>query len=203
MRIAFDLPTDRPVMLRGLESLNDSELEALSRQNPGVRLERSATGDLLLMAPTHTDSGRRNGHITLELGFWWKQNRHLGEFFDSNTGFTLPDGSMRSPDAAWVSAAQWTALTEQQRKRQYAPVCPEFVIELRSGSDELTALQRKMTDVWLANGVQLAFLLDADTETAYVYRAGQAAPEVFQGYDRELSGEPVLPGFRLDLRMVR
>lgn len=203
MRIAFDFPTDRTLILRGLESLNDMELEALSRQNPGLRLERSAQGELLFMPPTHTDSGRRNARLSGLLFKWFEQNPTRGEIFDSNTGFTLPDGSMRSPDAAWVSAAQWNALTEMQRKRQYAPVCPEFVIELRSGSDELAALQRKMTDVWLANGVQLAFLLDAEAETAYVYRAGQPAPDVFQGYDRELSGEPLLPGFRLDLRMVR
>ena len=203
MRVSIDLPTDRLLTLRGLESLTDAELEALSRLNPTLRIERSATGEILFMPPTHTDSGRRNAHITLQVGQWWQQTTALGEFFDSNTGFTLPDGSMRSPDAAWVSAALWGALTAEQQKRQYSPVCPEFVIELRSGTDGLRDLQRKMTDVWLANGTQLAFLLDADAETAYVYRAGQTEPEVFQGYDRELAGDPVLPGFRLNLRLVR
>ena len=137
------------------------------------------------------------------LSKWRRDNPAAGEIFGSNTGFTLPDGSMRSPDASWVSAAKWQALTDDQRKHQFSPVCPEFVIELKSGSDSLRDLQRKMTDVWLANGTQLAFLLDADAEISYVYRAGQAAPETLEGFDRELSGEDVLPGFQLDLRLVR
>ena len=110
---------------------------------------------------------------------------------------------MRSPDAPWGAAEKWNALTEEQRNNQFSLVCPEFVVELKSGSDSLRDLQRKLTDVWLANGIQLAFLLDADAEIIYVYRAGQPEAKVLPGFDRELSGEPVLPGFRLNLRLVR
>lgn len=201
--LRLELPDDRPLALSGLETLTDAELEAFCRQNPQLRIERAPNGQLLLMLPAHTDSGRRNARLGGSLFKWFEMNPELGEIFDSNTGFTLPDGSMRSPDAAWVSAAKWHALTDQQRKHQFAPICPEFVIELRSGSDSLRDLQRKMMEVWLANGTQLAFLLDADSEMAYVYRAGQGAPEELPGFDRSLSGEAVLPGFVLDLRLLR
>ncbi len=105
--------------------------------------------------------------------------------------------------AAWVAGARLRRLTDEQRENQFAPVCPEFIIELKSGSDSLRELQRKMTDVWLANGTQLAFLLDPKADVSYVYRTGQAEPEILAGFDRTLSGEFVLPGFELDLRLVR
>jgi Uma2 family endonuclease len=155
------------------------------------------------MPPTHTDTSRRNANVAGLLFIWHAQHLALGPVFDSNGGFTLPDGSMRSPDAAWVSAEKWQNLVDDERKHRFAPVCPEFVIELKSGSDSLRELQRKMTDTWLANGTQLAFLIDAETETSWIYRAGQAVPDVFAGFDRELSGEPTLPGFALDLRWLR
>lgn len=199
----INLPDNRPLGLTGLEGMSDAELAAFCRENPALRIERDTNGQLLLMPPTHSDSGRINARINLEIGLWWRQSPRSGEFFDSNTGFTLPDGSMRSPDASWVSAEKWNALTDDQRQNQFAPVCPEFVIELKSGSDVLPDLQRKMTDVWLANGTQLAFLLDAKAEISYIYRAGQPEPETVVGFDQELSGEPVLPGFRLDLRLIR
>ena len=201
--LTLHLPDNRPVGISGLEGWNDRELEAFCRANPVVRIERLTDGRLWLTPAPPTDAGRLCAHIGGQLGMWWRENERAGEFFASNVGFTLPDGSMRSPDASWVSAAKWQALTDDQRQHQFAPVCPEFVIELKSGSDSLRDLQRKMTDVWLANGTQLAFLLDADAEVSYVYRAGQPEAEVLAGFDRELSGEPVLPGFRLDLRLVR
>jgi len=121
----------------------------------------------------------------------------LGHIYESSAGFTLPDGSVRSPDAAWLSAAAYKRLTPAERER-FPPVCPEFVIEVRSPSDGLAALRRKMLD-YLANGVRLAFLLDPTAETATVYRLGRE-PEELAGFDRSLSGETVLPGFALDLR---
>ncbi|MBB4602102.1 Uma2 family endonuclease [Hymenobacter luteus] len=106
---------------------------------------------------------------------------------------------MLSPDASWVSAAKWNALTPEQQDK-FAPVCPEFVLELKSATDSLKTLQAKMLD-WLRNGAQLAWLLVPETETAYLYRPGQ--PETVQGFDNELSGETVLPGFRLRLAELR
>ena len=110
------------------------------------------------------------------------------------------DGSVRSPDAAWLSKEKYAQLTEAQRQK-FPPVCPEFVVEVRSPSDGLAALRRKMED-YLANGVQLGFLLDPTAEAATVYRPGQA-PEELAGFGRELSGEAVLPGFQLNLRFIR
>ena len=99
--------------------------------------------------------------------------------------------------------ARWQSLTVEEQDNKFAPLCPDFIIELKSRTDSLRVLQRKMTDTWLANGTQLAFLIDPETETSWIYRAGQAVPDVFAGFDRELSGEPTLPGFALDLRWLR
>jgi Uma2 family endonuclease len=183
--------------------MTDDEIAAFYRQNSILQIERSSAGYFLISAGVDSATSRRNARAGGLLFVWYTQHPRLGEVFDSNGGFTLPDGSMRSPDAAWVSMAKWQALTDDERKNRFAPLCPEFVIELKSGSDSLRDLQRKMTDTWLANGTQLAFLIDAESETSWIYRAGQAVPDVFAGFDRELSGEPVLPGFSFDLRMLR
>ena len=183
--------------------MSDAELAAFCDRNPGLQVERAPTGELLVMPLIHTDTSRRNANVAGLLFTWYVKHRELGAVFDSNGGFTLPDNSMRSPDAAWISSEKWQALTDDERENRFAPVCPEFVIELKSGSDGLRVLQRKMTDTWLANGTQLAFLIDPETETSWIYRAGQAVPDVFAGFDCELSGEPVLPGFALDLRWLR
>ncbi len=173
-------------------------------ENQPLRIERTPDGKLLVAPPYYSDLSRRGAQLLGLLGAWWLENRARGEVFDASAGFTLPDTSVRSPGvAAWLSREKWAALTAKQRERELAPVCPEFVIEWRAKSMALPALQRKMTDTWLANGTQLAFLLDVEAETAYVYRAGQSEPEVLVGFDRELSGEPVLPGFQLDLRLLR
>ena len=199
----LEWPYNRRLRLMPEEALSDAELIDFCHQNPSLQIERAPNGELLLMPPTHSDTSRRNARTGGLLFVWYSQHRTIGEIFDSGGGFNLPDGSMRSPDAAWVSMAKWQALTDDEREHQFSPVCPEFVIELKSNSDSLRELQRKMTDTWLANGTLLAFLIDPETETSWTYRAGQAVPDVVAGFDRELSGEPVLPGFALDLRMLR
>lgn len=188
-----------PIILGGpyLERMTDDEFFTFCQQHPELRVERTAHHEIVLMSPTGSRSGKRNARLNLQLGKWWEQQSHLGEIFDSNTGFTLPDGSVLSPDASWVSAAKWNALTQEQQDK-FAPVCPEFVVELQSASDSTKVLQAKMLD-WLRNGAQLAWLLVPESETAYLYRPGQPEPEVVQGFDKELSGETVLPGFRLRL----
>ena len=172
-------------------------------ENQPLRIERTPDGKLLVAPPPYSDLSRRGAQLLGQLGAWWLENRALGDVFDASAGFTLPDTSVRSPGVAWLSREKWAALTANQRERELAPVCPEFVIEWRSKSTALPALQRKMTNTWLANGTQLAFLLDVEAETAYVYRAGQTEPDVLVGFDRELSGETVLLGFQLDLRLLR
>ncbi|GAB2464260.1 hypothetical protein GCM10011375_16400 [Hymenobacter qilianensis] len=184
-----------------LERMTDDEFFDFCQQHPDLRIERTANHEIVIMSPTGSRSGKRNARLTFLLGKWCEQHSQLGEYFDSNTGFTLPDGSVLSPDASWVSAAKWNALTVEQQDK-FAPVCPEFVVELKSATDSTKTLQDKMLN-WLSNGAQLAWLIVPETETAYIYRPGQSDPDVVQGFDNELSGETVLPGFRLRLTELR
>lgn len=195
--------TEDVITLRSplLANMSDDEFFDFCQLNADLRIERTATHEILLMSPTGSRSGKRNARLTGQLYSWFAQHEQLGEVFDSNTGFTLPDGSVLSPDASWVSAAKWNALTPAQQDK-FAPVCPEFVVELKSATDSLKTLQAKMLD-YLRNGVQLAWLLNPETETAYLYRPGHPEPETVQGFDNELPGEPVLPGFRLRLSELR
>ncbi|WP_246010704.1 Uma2 family endonuclease [Hymenobacter perfusus] len=195
--------TEDVITLRSpvLANMSDDEFFDFCQLNADLRIERTAQHEILIMSPTGSRSGKRNARLTGQLYSWFAQHEHLGEVFDSNTGFTLPDGSVLSPDASWVSAAKWNALTPAQQDK-FAPVCPEFVVELKSATDSLKTLQAKMLD-YLRNGVQLAWLLNPETETAYLYRPGQSEPETVQGFDNELAGEPVLPGFRLRLSELR
>lgn len=197
---SFDWPQQLRT-LRGapINRLSDDEFFELCRLNPELRLERTAQHDIMFRSPAGSDSSESSGESYGQLWLWNRQAR-LGHVYESSAGFTLPDTSVRSPDAAWLSQAAWSTLTPEQRRR-FPPVCPEFMLEVKSPSDRLADLQAKM-EAYLANGMQLGFLLDVAAETAYVYRPGQPA-ETVQGYAQELSGEPVLPGFRLDLRPLR
>ena len=190
---------DNMLLLQGLARLTDAEFFDLCQHNPNLRLERTADHDLIAMPPAGTESSRSSGEVYGQLWLWNRQHR-LGYAFESSAGFTLPDGSVRSPDAAWVSRAAYEALSDEQRQR-FPSVCPAFVVEVRSPSDGLGPLRRKLAD-YLANGVQLGFLLDPSAQTATVYRPGRE-PQELPGFDRELSGEAVLPGFVLDLRPLR
>ena len=195
--------TEDVITLRSpvLANMPDEEFFDFCQLNSDLRIERTANHEILLMSPAGSRSGKRNARLTFQLGKWCEQHPELGEYFDSNTGFTLPDTSVLSPDASWVSAAKWNALTTEQQDK-FAPVCPEFVVELKSSSDSTKTLQAKMLD-WLRNGALLAWLIVPETETTYIYRPGQLEPEVVLGFENELSGETVLPGFRLRLAELR
>ncbi|WP_210114473.1 Uma2 family endonuclease [Hymenobacter elongatus] len=151
------------------------------------------------MPPAGSESSRKFSEVTFQLMLWNRQHQ-LGYVFESSAGFALPDGSVRSPDASWEPKATYEALPEQQRLR-FPPVCPTFVVEVRSPSDGLAQLRRKM-DTYLANGVAVGFLLDPTNETATIYRPGQESDEISR-FDATLSAEPALPGFGLDLRPLR
>lgn len=170
--------SEHSLVLRGpyLEKMTDDEFFDFCQQHPELRIERTANHEILIMSPTGSRSGKRNARLNGQLYNWFIAYPQLGEVFDSNTGFTLPDGSVLSPDASWVSAAKWNALTLEQQDK-FAPVCPEFVVELQSATDSTRILQAKMLN-WLHNGAQLAWLLVPEAETAYIYRAGQPEPEV-------------------------
>jgi len=147
-------------------ALDERQFAALAGHNPAVRLERTAEGDVLVMAPTGGETGNRNAGITAQL-WTWALRDGTGAAFDSSTGFTLPNGATRSPDAAWVAGVRWRQLTGEQRER-FLPLCPDFVIELRSPADNLAAIQAKMEE-YRANGVRLGWLLDVPTRRVFVY----------------------------------
>jgi Uma2 family endonuclease len=174
------------------------QFEALAIANRDLQLERTATGELIVNPPTGGESGKRNLSITGQLSNWFETHEELGEAFDSSTGFILPNGANRSPDAAWVSREQWDALTLQQQKG-FVPLCPDFVIELRSESDSLSKLQAKMVE-YINNGTKLGWSIDPQNRRVEIYRPDLEV-EVLEN-PTELSGEDVLPGFVLNLRRV-
>jgi Uma2 family endonuclease len=183
--------------LRPTLHLTDEVFEQLCQQNPDLRLERTAQGELIAMPPAGSETGYRNADL---LGQLWQWNRRwqLGIVFDSSAGFTLPNGAIRSPDAAWIAQARWDALTPAQRRR-FAPLCPDFVLELKSPSDDLPALQAKLQE-YMANGAQLGWLIDPETQQVYSYRPGQPV----QIWERPacLAGDPVLPNFTMDFMPI-
>ncbi|WP_197076684.1 Uma2 family endonuclease [Hymenobacter terrenus] len=192
---------DNMMVLHGpvLARLTDEEFFDLCQHNPLLRMERNAEHEIIAMPHAGSESSRKSSEVTFQLMLWNRQHQ-LGYVFESSVGFTLPDGSVRSPDASWVPKAAYDALTEEQRLR-FAPVCPPFVVEVRSPSDGLAPLRRKM-ETYLSNGVEVGFLLDPTNETATIYRSGQE-PEEITSFDTTLSAEPALPGFELDLRPLR
>lgn len=180
--------------LRSTLELTDEQFVAICRHNPDLRLERSARGELIIMPPTGGETGRRNSKLGGQL-WHWNEQYQLGEVFDSSTGFKLPNGAIRAPDAAWVHRDRWQALTPEQREK-FVPLCPDFVIELRSSSDSLEEVRAKMCE-YQENGLKLGWLIDPTTATVEVYRE-QRSPELLLQPDT-LSGELILPGFTLDL----
>ncbi len=170
----------------------------LAASNRDLQLERTAQGELIVNPPTGWQTGKQNINITTELCLWWRNAGEPGEVFDSSTAFTLPNNAIRSPDASWVSQERCDTLTDAQ-KATFAPVCPDFVVELRSTSDTLNSLQEKMQE-YLENGAKLGWLINPKNRTVAVYRVGLET-EVLDN-PSQLSGEEVLPGFVLDLRRV-
>lgn len=170
----------------------------LAAANKEVRLERTAEGELVVNPPTGWETGAYNWSMAGELYLWWRSSGEPGRAFDSSTGFNLPNGATRSPDASWVSQAGWDALTPDQ-KGTFANICPDFVVELRSGSDRVQPLQDKMAE-YLENGAQLGWLIDPQQRCVEIYRPGLPV-EVLEN-PAELSGENVLAGFRLALNRI-
>lgn len=177
--------------------LDSAEFIQLAQANRDLRLERNATGELIIMPPTGSDTGHRNLEIEGQLWLWNRQTQ-LGIAFNSSTGFHLPNGSDRSPDAAWIQQERWDRLSETE-KQGFAPICPDFIVELRSPTDNLTLLQAKMRE-YRENGARLAWLINRRDRTVEIYRQNREV-EVLN-YPDTLSGEDILPGFILDLTRV-
>lgn len=191
---------DSPALLLHLRpalELDQGQFAALARQNPELRLERTAEGDVLLMAPTGGETGRRNAGVTAQL-WMWAMSGGSGVAFDSSTGFILPNGAIRSPDAAWVRGERLRPLSAEQRER-FLPLCPDFVIELRSPSDALSATRAKLAE-YLANGARLGWLLDLPGRRVEVYRPD--IPVTALDAPQALSADPELPGFQLNLAPI-
>ena len=175
-------------------SLTDDRFFEFCRLNRELRIERTAGGELSIMAPAGGDSSDRNAEITFQLRRWAKRDG-TGRTFDSSGGFRLPNGAVRSPDASWVSSARLAVLTEEQRAG-FIPLCPDFVVELRSSSDSLPVLQDKMRE-YMDNGARLGWLIDPSGGEVFVYRP-DSAPEQLAA-PASVSADPVLPGFRLEM----
>ncbi|MBW4631279.1 MAG: Uma2 family endonuclease [Iphinoe sp. HA4291-MV1] len=188
-----------PLMLdlRPIIKLTHDQFEQIAAANRDLRLELTAHGELIIMPPTGGNTGRRNADLTYQLRAWNRQTQ-LGEVFDSSTVFQLPNGAERSPDAAWVSSERWNLLTPEQQDT-FPPLCPDFVVELRSKTDSLKTLQQKMLE-YMDNGCRLGWLINYQQRQVEIYRAGQAK-EILQS-PQTLSGEEVLPGFVLDLQFI-
>ena len=180
-----------------LRKMNTHEFFELCRLNPDWRFERTREGDLVIMPPTGGKTGQRNFTLTTLFGAW-AQADGTGVGFDSSTGFTLPNGAQRSPDLAWVRRERWETLTEEEQT-EFPPLCPDFVVELRSPSDTLSTLQRKMQE-YIDNGAQLGWLIDPQEKRVYLYRP--QTPVECLDHPETVSGEPLLLGFILPLAKI-
>jgi Uma2 family endonuclease len=183
--------------LDSIVRLTDEQFYQLCQDNPELKLERAATGELVVMSPTGGETGKQNSDLLTDLAIWNRQTK-LGVVFDSSTGFKLPNGGNRSPDVAWIPQAKWDALTPAQRK-QFLPLCPDFLVELLSPSDSWEAGEVKMQE-YQDNGNRLGWLIDPETRKVAIYRLGQAV-EILES-PVSLSGEDVLPGFVLNLQTL-
>ena len=177
--------------------VSDEEFAELCRLNPELQLERTSEGDLVIMAPTGGKTGRRNAKLIARVIIWAEQDG-TGQVFDSSTLFTLPNSAKRSPDVAWVRNGRWNALRAAEQEA-FPPLCPDFVVELRSRTDSLKTLKQKMEE-YISNGAELGWLIDPLDRSVHVYRAG-AELEVLEN-PQEVSGEPLLKGFVLDVRAL-
>ncbi|WP_414619292.1 Uma2 family endonuclease [Calothrix sp. CCY 0018] len=178
-------------------NLTDEQFFQLCQNNPDVRFERTASGELIIMPPTGSITSDRNADLTCQLRNW-NQKYKLGKSFDSSGGFKLPNGAERSPDASWVKMERWDVLTEEEQER-FAPLCPDFIVELMSPSDTLEKTRAKMRE-YMENGASLGWLINRKQKQIEIYRLNKKV-EILES-PQTLSGEDVLPGFVLDLAEI-
>ncbi|MBN8723485.1 MAG: Uma2 family endonuclease [Acidobacteria bacterium] len=177
--------------------MTDEQFYKLCRANKELKLELTAQGELIIIAPTGSLTGWRNAKITHYLTAWSEKTAN-GLTFDSSTGFVLPNGAKRSPDASWVRQERWDCLSEEE-KEGFAPICPDFVVELRSADDVLSKLQEKMLE-YIENGAKLGWLFDPKNKNVYIYQPNQ--PEECLQNPETISADPILPGFTLKLKNI-
>jgi Uma2 family endonuclease len=180
-----------------LPEMSKEQFYEFCRSNADLRIERSAQGEVIVMPPTFADTGNRNNKLSYQVTRWAEENE-TGEVFDSSAGFTLPNGATRSPDVSWIQLDRWNALTDEQQA-SFAPICPDFVIELRSGSDTLKGLQEKMRE-YIENGVALGLLIDRKKKNVYCYRADGSI--LVLNNPLVVSCDPELPGLTLQMAKI-
>ena len=176
------------------DSISDRTLEQLCRENPDLRFETDKDGKLIIMSPTGSQSGKFNMSLAFQVELWNRRTK-LGVVFDSSTGFKLSNGATRSPDVSWIALQRWNSLSDKQQ-RGFAPIDPDFVIELLSPTDNLLDTQQKMSE-YIACGVKLGWLINPDEKQVEIYRSGQDK-QIINNPDN-LSGEDLLPGLSVDL----
>lgn len=179
------------------EKISDYQLEQLCKENPDRRFEINAQGKLIIMPPTGSESGKLNGDLFGQVWYWNRQSKS-GIVFDSSTGFKLSNSAIRSPDVSWIAIKRWNSLSDKL-KRGFAPIVPDFVIELLSPCDELSITQSKMQE-YLSCGVKLGWLINPDSKEVEIYRLGKEK-EMLKN-PSSLSGEEILPGLTVDLRDI-
>ncbi|MGB3404033.1 MAG: Uma2 family endonuclease [Microcoleaceae cyanobacterium] len=177
--------------------LTDEQFWQLCQDNDDLQFERTATGELIIMSPTGSETGERNSDLNFQLRSWNRQYK-LGKVFDSSSGFKLPNGADRSPDASWIKSERWNALTPEEKQR-FAPLCPDFVVELMSPNDSLNATRKKLEE-YIENGAQLGWLINRKQRQIEIYRP-QQQPEILTNPDT-VFGEDILPDFTLDLSTI-
>ena len=199
MTQTISLTEDIPLKLQMSPAIDmtDEQFFAFCQQNRDYRIERNATGEITIMPPTGSETGNRNFDLIVQLGIWTRQNG-TGIGFDSSAGFTLPNGAMKSSDAAWIKLEKWHSLTPEQQQK-FAPICPDFIIELRSPSDNLQPLKDKLQE-YIDNGVSLGWLIDRKNRKVYIYRPNSEV-ECLDN-PATLSGESILPEFVLQLSTI-
>jgi Uma2 family endonuclease len=185
------------VQLHPVIEMTDEQFFEFCQINRELRIERTAHGELVIMSPTGSETGERNFSLIVQLGIWVERDG-TGVGFDSSSGFTLPNGAVRSPDAAWIKKSRWEAISSEERQK-FAPICPDFVVELRSASDRLKVLQEKMKE-YIENGVKLGWLIDPIQKQVSIYRP-EVEMECLEN-PATVSAEPVLSGFILDLNKI-
>ncbi len=179
-------------------TFTDDELFEFCEKNDELHIERDVNKNIIVMAPVGGGSGFHELELMTEINIWRRKNG--GYSFSSSTGFLMPNGAMRSPDACWVSEERWGTVSEEQKKK-FPNVVPDFVIEIRSSSDTLKATKEKMEE-WMENGVRLAWLIDFHGKRVFIYRE-DGSIEIIKGLDKTLNGETVMEGFEFDLAQLR
>ncbi len=169
-------------------------------ENPNLRIEQDKNGNINIMTPVSLDSGNYESEVGIDLGLWNRKHK-LGKTYSPSTLFILPDGEKRMADASWIINQKITELSKKQRK-SFAHIVPDFIVEIRSPSDERSVLKKKIRGIWMKNGVRLAWLIDPIEEMSWIFRKDGTTLEI-KGLDAILSGEDVLPGFEFDLSVLK